>query len=144
MKATLRPLTTLLLLPLLAGCAGGWRGGTPPAEWAAEGVAPAPAAASVPSAGSAAVAAVGISMPKLVLDAELRATTIRTVREVAAALSRRLGAGAAGLNLDRAGAGRRRISPGQLGVLLMCEANSGINQTRLGKALGIDMKDVDA
>lgn len=56
MKATLRPLTTLLLLPLLAGCAGGWRGGTPPAEWAAEGVAPAPAAASVPSAGSAAVA----------------------------------------------------------------------------------------
>jgi DNA-binding MarR family transcriptional regulator len=31
-----------------------------------------------------------------------------------------------------------RISPGQLGVLLMCEANSGINQTRLGKALGID------
>jgi DNA-binding MarR family transcriptional regulator len=31
-----------------------------------------------------------------------------------------------------------RISPGQLGVLLMCEANPGINQTRLGKALGID------
>ena len=31
-----------------------------------------------------------------------------------------------------------RISPGQLGVLLMCEANVGINQTRLGKALGID------
>jgi len=31
-----------------------------------------------------------------------------------------------------------RISPGQLGVLLMCEANAGINQTRLGKALGID------
>jgi len=31
-----------------------------------------------------------------------------------------------------------RISPGQLGVLLLCEANSGINQTRLGKALGID------
>ena len=30
------------------------------------------------------------------------------------------------------------ISPGQLGVLLMCEANAGINQTRLGKALGID------
>lgn len=44
-------------------------------------------------AGTAAVAAVGISMPKLALDAELRATTIRTVREVAAALSRRLGAG---------------------------------------------------
>jgi DNA-binding MarR family transcriptional regulator len=31
-----------------------------------------------------------------------------------------------------------RLSPGQLGVLLMCEANPGINQTRLGKALGID------
>ena len=31
-----------------------------------------------------------------------------------------------------------RISPGQLGVLLMREANPGINQTRLGKALGID------
>lgn len=31
-----------------------------------------------------------------------------------------------------------RISPGQLGVLLMCEANAGINQTRLGRALGID------
>ena len=31
-----------------------------------------------------------------------------------------------------------RVSPGQLGVLLMCEANAGINQTRLGKALGID------
>jgi DNA-binding MarR family transcriptional regulator len=31
-----------------------------------------------------------------------------------------------------------RIRPGQLGILLMCEANPGINQTRLGKALGID------
>jgi DNA-binding MarR family transcriptional regulator len=31
-----------------------------------------------------------------------------------------------------------RVSPGQLGVLLLCEANAGINQTRLGKALGID------
>jgi DNA-binding MarR family transcriptional regulator len=31
-----------------------------------------------------------------------------------------------------------RVSPGQLGVLLMCEANPGINQTRLGRALGID------
>lgn len=31
-----------------------------------------------------------------------------------------------------------RVSPGQMGVLLMCEANPGINQTRLGKALGID------
>ncbi len=41
-----------------------------------------------------AVAAVGVSMPKPALDAQLRAATIRTVREVAAALSRRLGAGA--------------------------------------------------
>ena len=31
-----------------------------------------------------------------------------------------------------------RVSPGQLGVLLTVEANPGINQTRVGKALGID------
>ena len=31
-----------------------------------------------------------------------------------------------------------RISPGQLGVLLLVQANPGINQTRAGKALGID------
>jgi DNA-binding MarR family transcriptional regulator len=31
-----------------------------------------------------------------------------------------------------------RISPGQLGILLLAEANPGINQTRVGKALGID------
>ncbi len=30
------------------------------------------------------------------------------------------------------------ISPGQLGVLLLVQANPGINQTRAGKALGID------
>lgn len=31
-----------------------------------------------------------------------------------------------------------RISPGQLGVMLVAEANPGINQTRVGRALGID------
>jgi len=31
-----------------------------------------------------------------------------------------------------------RISPGQLGVLLLVQANPGINQTRAGRALGID------
>lgn len=31
-----------------------------------------------------------------------------------------------------------QISPGQLGVLLLVQANPGINQTRAGKALGID------
>lgn len=30
------------------------------------------------------------------------------------------------------------ISPGQLGVLLLVEANPGTNQTRIGKAIGID------
>ena len=30
------------------------------------------------------------------------------------------------------------VSPGQLGVLLIVEANRGINQTRIGRALGID------
>ena len=30
------------------------------------------------------------------------------------------------------------VSPGQLGVLLLVEANPGSNQTRIGKALGID------
>ena len=30
------------------------------------------------------------------------------------------------------------VSPGQLGVLLLVEANAGSNQTRIGKALGID------
>ncbi len=31
-----------------------------------------------------------------------------------------------------------RISPGQLGVLLLVSANPGTNQTRIGKAIGID------
>ncbi|MDH3232246.1 MAG: MarR family transcriptional regulator [Alphaproteobacteria bacterium] len=30
------------------------------------------------------------------------------------------------------------ISPGQIGVLALVQANSGINQTRIGNALGID------
>ncbi len=30
------------------------------------------------------------------------------------------------------------ISPGQLGVLLLVDANPGINQTRVGRSLGID------
>ena len=30
------------------------------------------------------------------------------------------------------------LSPGQLGVLLLVQANPGINQTRAGKALGVD------
>jgi len=30
------------------------------------------------------------------------------------------------------------VSPGQLGVLLLVEANPGMNQTRIGKAIGID------
>lgn len=34
--------------------------------------------------------------------------------------------------------GRANVSPGQLGVLLTVEANPGINQTRIGRALGID------
>jgi DNA-binding MarR family transcriptional regulator len=34
--------------------------------------------------------------------------------------------------------GRANVSPGQLGVLLTIEANPGINQTRVGRGLGID------
>ena len=34
--------------------------------------------------------------------------------------------------------GNDGVSPGQLGVLLLVEANPGSNQTRIGKALGID------
>lgn len=37
-----------------------------------------------------------------------------------------------------------RITPGQFGVLVLIEANSGLNQTRLGKALGIDRSTVVA
>ncbi len=45
------------------------------------------------SAAGPAIAAVGVSMPKVALDARQRARTIETVREVAAALSKRLGVG---------------------------------------------------
>ena len=31
-----------------------------------------------------------------------------------------------------------RVGPGQLGVLLLVQANAGINQTRAGRSLGID------
>ena len=34
--------------------------------------------------------------------------------------------------------GADRVSPGQLGVLLLVQANPGSNQTRIGRALGID------
>ena len=36
------------------------------------------------------------------------------------------------------------ITPGQFGVLVLIEANSGLNQTRLGNALGIDSSTVVA
>jgi len=36
------------------------------------------------------------------------------------------------------------ITPGQFGVLVLIEANSGLNQTRLGNALGIDRSTVVA
>jgi DNA-binding MarR family transcriptional regulator len=36
------------------------------------------------------------------------------------------------------GPGHEGVSPGQLGVLLMVQANPGINQTGAGRALGID------
>lgn len=35
-------------------------------------------------------------------------------------------------------AGEDRISPGQVGVLVLVRENPGVNQTRLGAALGID------
>ena len=37
-----------------------------------------------------------------------------------------------------------KITPGQFGVLVLIEANSGLNQTRLGNALGIDRSTVVA
>jgi DNA-binding IclR family transcriptional regulator len=43
--------------------------------------------------GDTAVAAVGLSMPKEVLDPDRSAAAIRVVTDVAAALSKRLGAG---------------------------------------------------
>ncbi len=36
------------------------------------------------------------------------------------------------------------ITPGQFGVLVLIQANSGLNQTRLGNALGIDRSTVVA
>ena len=35
MRLVARTFAVLVLVPFLAGCAGGWRGGAPPAEWAA-------------------------------------------------------------------------------------------------------------
>ena len=56
-----RCFTLLVLVSLLAGCAGGWRGGSAPAEWAsAAATAPAPAgkaSASAPAANAAAASA---------------------------------------------------------------------------------------
>ncbi len=47
MIRSLRLLATLSLVASLAGCAGGWRGGSPPAEWAAN--APAASAGAAPT-----------------------------------------------------------------------------------------------
>ena len=58
MRLVPRSLVALVLVPLLAGCAGGWRGGAAPAEWAANaatGAAPAAKAAS-PAGGTHATA----------------------------------------------------------------------------------------
>lgn len=41
-------------------------------------------------------------------------------------------------NFGSTGPGHEGISPGQLGLLLMVQANPGINQTGAGRALGID------
>jgi DNA-binding MarR family transcriptional regulator len=41
-------------------------------------------------------------------------------------------------NFGSTGPGHDGVSPGQLGVLLMVQANPGINQTGAGRALGID------
>jgi 1,4-alpha-glucan branching enzyme len=56
MKSIARIVSILTLLPLLAGCAGGWRGGVAPAEWATgtpAAVASAPGRAAVPAAATA-------------------------------------------------------------------------------------------
>jgi len=48
-----RLLLVLAGLPLLAGCAGGWRGGAPPAEWAATpGATSAPVSLGAPASGA--------------------------------------------------------------------------------------------
>jgi 1,4-alpha-glucan branching enzyme len=54
MSRTLRSLAPLFLLPLLAGCAGGWRGGAPPAEWAADAATSSAPASVAGPAGAAA------------------------------------------------------------------------------------------
>ena len=53
MKPIARLLSLLALLPLLAGCAGGWRGGVVPAEWASGATTAMPATAAAPAAGPA-------------------------------------------------------------------------------------------
>jgi 1,4-alpha-glucan branching enzyme len=56
MRLDSRFLAVLALVPLLAGCAGGWRGGSPPAEWGgAAGTGAAPALAAATGAGGAGV-----------------------------------------------------------------------------------------
>ncbi len=57
MIRSLRTLTALGLTLLLTGCAGGWRGGVVPAEWAAN----APAAAAAAPAGAPAAAPKGVT-----------------------------------------------------------------------------------
>lgn len=56
MLRTFRCLAALSAVSLLAGCAGGWRGGAPPAEWAGS---PATATAAAGPAGAAAAGAAG-------------------------------------------------------------------------------------
>lgn len=55
MRLAPRSIAALVLVPLLAGCAGGWRGGSPPAEWATAGAAGS-AAATAPATGTHATA----------------------------------------------------------------------------------------
>ncbi|MEO5618484.1 MAG: hypothetical protein ABIS67_11975, partial [Candidatus Eisenbacteria bacterium] len=58
MRIDPRPLAALVFLSLLAGCAGGWRGGSPPAEWGTGG-APIPAAAAARATAGGTTAATG-------------------------------------------------------------------------------------
>ncbi len=53
MKLFMRSLVMLVLVPMLAGCAGGWRGGVVPDEWAglSSGSSAAPAVAAAPAKG---------------------------------------------------------------------------------------------
>ena len=53
MPTIARWLAALALVPFLAGCAGGWRGGAPPAEWAAgAGATSAPISVGTPASGA--------------------------------------------------------------------------------------------